>query len=198
MTARTWAFLGMCSLLVGLTGACNDQTAPPEPAAPKEQTSTMSQMTITSPAFGPGQKIPAKYTGDGANVSPALNWTSLPDKTASLALIVDDPDAPRPQPWVHWVIYDIPPRASLPENVPADPRPAAPAGAVQGANTAGKSGYMGPSPPRGHGTHHYHFKLYALDRKLDAPPGLTKEKLLDAMKGRVLGQAEFVGTYERK
>jgi Raf kinase inhibitor-like YbhB/YbcL family protein len=155
-------------------------------------------MKITSTAFADGAAIPARHTGDGQDVSPPLQWSDLPTGTAELALICDDPDAPRPEPWVHWVIYKIPASATgLPEGVPPSEKLASPAGAVQGLNTWPVVGYRGPAPPRGHGTHHYHFRLYALDRALELQPRLTKEQLLKAMKGHVLAEAELVGTYQR-
>ena len=155
-------------------------------------------MKIASTAFADGQPIPAKYSGEGQNASPPLSWSNPPPGAVSAGLIVDDPDAPRPQPWVHWVIYNLPPEGSLPEGVPGAARLDNPAGAIQGVNTGNKTGYQGPYPPKGHGVHHYHFKLYALDGRLDAKPGLTKDQLLKAMEGHILAQAELVGTYERR
>ncbi|MBN1846604.1 MAG: YbhB/YbcL family Raf kinase inhibitor-like protein [Sedimentisphaerales bacterium] len=157
-------------------------------------------MDITSTAFGPGQAIPSKYTGEGADVSPELHWDNLPNGTKQLALICDDPDAPGSQPWVHWVIYRIPSVLDhLPEGVGRSPRPAKPAGALQGKNSwpSDNIGYRGPMPPVGHGTHHYRFRLYALDGELNLEPGLDKPQLLEAMAGHILAEAELVGTYER-
>ena len=156
-------------------------------------------MTITSLAFTAGQPIPKAFTGEGRDVSPALVWENVPAGTVELALICDDPDAPRPEPWVHWVIYKIPADAGgLPEGVPTTERLNTPRGALQGRNTWPNVGYGGPMPPPGHGVHHYHFKLYALDAALDLAPGATKEQLLAAMKGHVLAEAELTGTYQRK
>lgn len=156
---------------------------------------------ITSTAFGEGQPIPKKHTGDGADVSPPLAWTNAPADAKSFALICDDPDAPTPSPWVHWVIFNLPAGIdSLPEGVPNAQRPGQPAGAIQGENSFGKGatiGYRGPAPPPGHGTHHYHFKLYALDAELQLAPGATKEELLRAMESHILARGELVGTYER-
>jgi Raf kinase inhibitor-like YbhB/YbcL family protein len=158
-------------------------------------------MTIQSTAFGNGQPIPQKHTGDGQDVSPALAWQGVPDGTRELALICDDPDAPTPQPWVHWVIYKLPPTVpGLPEGVPPSSRLESPVAAVQGRNSwPGQQsvGYRGPAPPAGHGVHHYHFKLYALDAELDLQPGSDKSALLRAMQGHVLAEAEVVGTYSR-
>jgi len=154
-------------------------------------------MIIRSSAFASDAPIPKKYTGDGANVSPALQWLELPSAARELALIVDDPDAPTPQPWVHWVIYKIPIELTgLKEGVPPDVK--LPQGILQGQNSWPNSvGYRGPEPPRGHGVHHYHFKLYALDAKLEVQAGLNAGSLRKAMGGHFLAQGELVGTYER-
>jgi Raf kinase inhibitor-like YbhB/YbcL family protein len=155
-------------------------------------------MKITSTAFEHGKPIPLQYTGDGQDVSPPLSWTGVPANGKELALICDDPDAPTKEPWVHWVIYKIPATNSgLPEGVPPVNTPPHLGGAMQGLNTWHKAGYGGPAPPKGHGVHHYHFKLYALDAPLSVKPGLDKKGLLKAMEGHIVGQAELVGTYER-
>ncbi len=160
-----------------------------------------ARIQVTSSAFGEGQRIPKKYTGEGEDVSPPLAWSGVPAGTQELALIVDDPDAPTPQPWVHWVLYKIPADCkALPEGVKKVLRPDEPAGALQGKNSwpSGQTiGYRGPMPPPGHGVHHYRFHLYALDKKLEVEPGLTKDELLAAMKGHILGEGELTGTYQR-
>ena len=148
-------------------------------------------LTIASPAFEANRAIPRKYTGDGDDISPPLVFANVPGQTRELALIVDDPDAPRPEPWVHWVAYKIPPAT---RELAAG---AFPGGAVEGLNSWGAIGYGGPAPPKGHGTHHYHFKLYALSAPLEAPAGLDKAKLLATMSSKVIAEAELVGTYER-
>jgi Raf kinase inhibitor-like YbhB/YbcL family protein len=161
------------------------------------------KMTIelASAAFESGRAIPKKFTEDGSDVSPPLAWSRMPAGTKSFALVCDDPDAPTPQPWVHWVLYNIPGDAtSLPENVLPKPKLDEPAGAMQGRNswTSGRTiGYRGPAPPRGSGTHHYHFHLYALDAVLELKPEMDKAGLLRAIKGHVLGEGEIVGTYSR-
>ena len=155
-------------------------------------------MSISTSAFAADQKIPARHTGEGEDLSPALSWSGVPAGAKQLALICDDPDAPRADPWVHWVIYRIP--ASTPglgEGVPAVANLVTPVKAVQGKNSWGTIGYRGPLPPPGHGTHHYHFKLYALDAELSLGPGADKAELLAAMEGHILAKAELVGTYER-
>lgn len=154
-------------------------------------------LQIHSPAFEPGQRIPKKFTGEGEDVSPALTWVGVPDGAVELALIMDDPDAPAGT-WVHWVIGKIPATATgLKEGVAKTATPDDPTGAVQGKNSWPKTGYNGPMPPRGHGPHHYHFKLYALDTTLSLSPTFTKDDLLAAMEGHVLAQAELMGTYQR-
>jgi Raf kinase inhibitor-like YbhB/YbcL family protein len=155
-------------------------------------------ITVGSEVFEHNQALPLQYSGEGHNISPPLHWSNVPPETKELALIVDDPDAPMSEPFVHWVIYGIGPEvSSLPEGVQTSSRPTTPRGAMQGKNTAGHTGYMGPMPPAGHGTHHYHFTLYALDEKLDLKPGLTKRELLEATKDHVLAKGELVGTYRR-
>src|SRR3954453_17849337 len=153
-------------------------------------------MTLQSGAFDDGKAIPRRYTEDGEDLSPPLTWSGLPEGTRELALTVDDPDAPRAEPWVHWVIYKIPADVrTLIEGIPQDPTLDVPPGARQGKNSRGTDGYRGPAPPRGHGTHHYHFRLYALDAPLAAAQGLDKAGLLRAMQGHVLAEAELVGAY---
>jgi Raf kinase inhibitor-like YbhB/YbcL family protein len=155
-------------------------------------------ITIKSTAFNHNEPIPQKHTGDGADVSPALSWSDVPEGAKELALIMDDPDAPTPQPWVHWVIYKLPPTLTeLPEAIAETKTLAVPEGALHGKNSWGTIGYRGPAPPRGHGVHHYHFKLYALDTELDLQPELTKEQLLRKMEGHILAEGELIGTYQR-
>lgn len=158
-------------------------------------------MFIQSSAFPPHSPIPKRHTGEGEDVSPPLAWGDLPAGTRELALICDDPDAPTPQPWVHWLLYKIPPTVTeLPEDVAPGSRVASPAAMLQGRNSwsSGRTiGYRGPLPPPRHGVHHYHFKLYALDALLDVKPSLDKSTLLDALRGHILAEAELIGTYER-
>ncbi len=150
-------------------------------------------MEIKSSAFGSGEMIPAKYTCDGADFSPQLEWSGSPAGTRSFALICDDPDAPMGT-WVHWVIYDIPPTATmLAEGITREKD--LPGGGTQGINDFRKIGYGGPCPPGG--THRYFFKLYALDSELGLKPGVTKDQLLKAMRGHILGEAQLMGTYRR-
>jgi Raf kinase inhibitor-like YbhB/YbcL family protein len=153
---------------------------------------------VKSPAFPEGHAIPRRHTEDGEDLSPAVSWSNLPANTKELALIMDDPDAPRAEPWVHWLLYKIPATTKeLPEGIPPHDKTSTPEGAAQGKNSWGTIGYRGPAPPKRHGTHHYHFKLYALDAALDLKPGLDKHDLMNALSGHILGHGELVGTYQR-
>jgi Raf kinase inhibitor-like YbhB/YbcL family protein len=149
---------------------------------------------IASTAFSGGGTIPKKFTRDGPDVSPPLRWTRAPAAAQSFALIMDDPDAPVGT-WVHWVLYDLPADATeLPEGVEKQEQLVN--RAIQGRNDFRRIGYGGPCPPPGT-PHHYYFKLYALDTKLNLKGGATKPELERAMKGHILGEAELVGRYGR-
>jgi Raf kinase inhibitor-like YbhB/YbcL family protein len=151
-------------------------------------------LVLTSSAIADGQAIPARFTADGADVSPPLAWDRVPEGTRSLSLICEDPDAPRGT-WTHWVLFNLPADLrQLDENVPK--KPTLPNSAVQGNNDFGKPGYGGPSPPPGK-PHRYFFKLYALDTPLQLKPGATRQQLLDAMRGHILDEGQLVGTYGR-
>jgi Raf kinase inhibitor-like YbhB/YbcL family protein len=150
-----------------------------------------ASMNLTSPAFSQGQYIPAKFSCNGADVSPALVWTKTPSLTKSFALIMDDPDAPMGT-WVHWVIFNIPATAhALPEGIPTSEN--LPDGSVQGITSARKVGYHGPCPPSG--THRYFFKLYALDTMLDLSSSADKKAVLAAMEGHIIVHAELMGMF---
>ncbi len=153
--------------------------------------------TLTSPAFKAGERIPKIYTCDGEDVSPALRWSGAPAKTASFALIMDDPDAPAGT-WVHWVLYDLPAEAKeLPQGVAKkDSAAGAAQGACWGVDSFDRVGYFGPCPPPG-APHHYHFKLYALDKVLGLKPRAAKAELAAAMAGHILAAAELIGLYGR-
>ncbi len=149
---------------------------------------------LTSTAFATGEPIPRKYTCDGDDISPPLQWSDPPQGTQSFALISDDPDAPMGT-WVHWVLYNLPAETrALPEAVPLDAD--LPDGSRHGQNSWRWLGYGGPCPPGG--THRYFFKLYALDTALDLTAGASKEQLLQAMEGHILAQAEIMGVYTRQ
>ena len=147
-----------------------------------------TQLSLTSDAFANGQSIPTKYTCKGKNISPALAWTEPPAGTQSLALIMDDPDAPGGT-WVHWILFNIPVSTrTLPEDLHASD-------ISVGSNSWGDMRYGGPCPPGG--THRYFFKLYALDSNLSLSPGVTKDQVLKAMDGHTLAQGELVGTFSK-
>jgi len=154
-------------------------------------------LTLTSPAFRHGSAIPAVHTCEGADRSPPLTWAGIPEGTRSLALIVDDPDAPDPKApkltWVHWVLVNLPPDGGgLPEGVPpAD----LPRGTLEGTSDFKRTGWGGPCPPIGR--HRYFFKLYALDIELTGLRHPTKAQVERAMAGHVVAQAELMGTYEK-
>ena len=152
-------------------------------------------MELSSIVFTPGGTIPPRYTCQGDDVAPPLAWSDVPDRTRSLALIVDDPDAPDPaastRTWVHWVLVDIPPGAGA---IPEGGQPL-PDGCRDGLNDWQRAGYGGPCPPVGR--HRYFFKLYALDTRLPDLHSPTKAELERAMQGHVLGQAELIGTYQK-
>ncbi|HUX12612.1 MAG TPA: YbhB/YbcL family Raf kinase inhibitor-like protein, partial [Spirochaetia bacterium] len=164
----------------------------PVPAGPSGE-GRNTHMVITSKAFENQHAIPAEYSCHGQDVSPALRWEDVPSETKSLALIVDDPDAPMGT-WVHWVVYNIPvDRTAFERAVPKTER--LQDGTFQGKGSNGRIGYAGPCPPSG--THRYFFKLYALDAQLSLRPGATKEQLLSAMQGHILQQSELVGTFSK-
>lgn len=158
------------------------------PAAPAPTTAGGATLTVTSTAFSDGSKIPQKYTCSGASVSPPLQWTGAPEGTASFALIVDDPDAPSGT-FTHWVDFNIPGNqteiAEGAQNV-----------GKAGQNSARRNGYTGPCPPSG--THHYIFKLYALDiSSLNLSEGATKAQVTEAMQGHILAQGQLTGLYSK-
>jgi Raf kinase inhibitor-like YbhB/YbcL family protein len=154
-------------------------------------------LSIQSKSFEHNALIPGRFTCDGQDISPPLDWSGIPPEAKSLALIVDDPDAPDPaapkMTWVHWVLYNIPVDAhGLEENSVAA---ALPAGTKEGINDWGRKGYGGPCPPIG--KHRYFFKLYALDTVLAGLQEPTKAQVEEAFKGHILAKAQLVGTYER-
>lgn len=151
-------------------------------------------ITVTSDAFEEGGMIPIQYTCDGADISPPLKWSGIPDGARSLALICDDPDAPS-KTWVHWVLYNLPPELTgLPDSIPSNE--VLETGGKHGITDFGRFGYGGPCPPSG--THRYFFKLYALDIVLDLPERVDKKQLEAAMEGHVLASGQLMGKYARQ
>jgi Raf kinase inhibitor-like YbhB/YbcL family protein len=178
-----WAPVAAALLLGGCDGTKKDVKDPESPG-PK--------LKVTSTAFTEGAAIPRKYSGEGDDVSPPLKWEAAPEKTRSLAVLVEDPDAPKGT-FIHWVLF----------NLPADTRELAegaaagklPEGAVQGKNDFGKTGYGGPKPPAGK-AHRYYFKVFALDTKLDLEAKARHAEVADAMRGHVLAEGAVMGTYQ--
>ncbi len=153
---------------------------------------TRAELSLSSPAFGDGETIPTVYTCDGRDISPPLQWRGVPEEAHSLAVVMDDPDAPAGT-WVHWVVYNIPPdTAGLPEDTASGDLPA---GAREGVNSWGRTGYGGPCPPSGE--HRYMHKLYALDKVLSDLGNMTKTELEQAFNGHVVERARLIGTYQR-
>ncbi len=151
-----------------------------------KEVAPMESFSVSSPAFEQGGRIPARYTCDSDDVSPELRISSIPEGTKTLALIVDDPDAPMGT-WVHWLVWNIPPAEVIAENT---------APGTLGRNDFGKLEWGGPCPPSGE--HRYFFRLYALDAELDLPEGSARQELERAMQGHILARAELMGRYSRR
>ncbi len=148
---------------------------------------------ISSTVFGEGETIPTRYSCNGMNLSPPLNWENIPEDTVSIALILEDPDAPGGL-FTHWIIFNLPADImGLPEHVMG--RELMDDGSKHGMNDFGLVGYSGPCPPRG--THHYFFKIYALDMKLDLPPLIKRGEFLEAIKDHVLDKGQLMGVFTR-
>ena len=176
--------------LGGCAGRSQTVTTPPPAATPAND---KAEIKLTSAAFNEGQPIPRAYTCDGVNISPPLEWSSVPKTARTIAIVCDDPDAPGGT-WVHWVLYNLPAdNIGLVENLPATDN--LKAGGFQGTNDFGKIGYGGPCPPSG--THRYFFHVYALDSELPLKAGATKAELTKAMAGHIVIQGQLMGTYRR-
>lgn len=151
------------------------------------------EIKLTTTAFQEGEQIPKKYTCDGENISPPLEWSGIPQETQSIALICDDPDAPMGT-WVHWVVFNIPASLNkLSEKIPDNK--VLEHGTSQGSNDFRKIGYGGPCPPSG--IHRYFFKIYSLDKRIELTPGATKGELLHEMSGHILAEGKLMGKYSR-
>lgn len=187
---RTFASqcLAVLALLVLLPGAVS--------AAEMEDT-----ITVSSTAFEHHGMVPLAYSAYGDNTVPSITWSGLPEGTQQLALVMDDPIAPTPQPFVHWVAYNIPADADgLPEGLTRDAEVNVSGleGMINGVNGLRQTGYFGPRPPKDGKLHAYHFRIYALDSELDLPAGLNKAELLEAIDGHVLATGMLMGHYEEK
>jgi len=185
--------LSVAALIIWLTlTACAGRGTPTLSVSGPEG-GQATPIELTSNAFRHGEPIPRKYTCNGEDISPPLRWSDPPQDTRSFALVADDPDAPVGT-WVHWVLFNLPAQArELPEDISTNANLAD--GSRHGRNGWGRLGYGGPCPPRG--THRYVFKLYALDAVLDLAAASSKEQLLQAMEGHIIGYTELVGTYTR-
>lgn len=186
--------MGMPALLFGGHPACragDERLASRILSAP-------TTLSVASEMFGYGEEIQKKYTADGENISPALSWYGVPSAAKSLALLLEDPDAPTPNPFVHWIAFNIPAWVpGIPQAIPANEHLFQPVEMMQGKNSSLKIGYIGCAPPKGDSPHHYHFQLFALDRVLNLSPGAGRSALMNATKGHVLTMGELVGTYQR-
>jgi Raf kinase inhibitor-like YbhB/YbcL family protein len=199
ISARIKYRYGACAgfLLVMVVSGCVRETAAPTAPVVEKASDTSpvvnniidNNMRLTSPAFADAGNIPARFTCDGENINPPLAVSGVPAEAKSLVLIMDDPDAPAGD-WVHWTAWNIDP------DVTVIAEQSVPAGAVEGLTSFGRPGYGGPCPPSG--THHYQFKLYALDRTLDLPASAKKADIESAMAGYILTETMLVGLYQRQ
>ncbi len=181
--------LGLCFLL--FPGCAGRQPKIAQPANTSKE--DKAEIKLASAAFKDSQQIPGPYTCDGVNISPPLEWSGVPKTATTVAIIVDDPDAPSGT-FVHWVLYNLPAEnMGMVENVPASEN--LKAGGFQGKNDFGKFGYGGPCPPSG--THRYFFRIYALDSELPLKAGATKAEVIRAMEGHLVLQGQLMGTYHR-
>ena len=184
--------LWFCCALLWLSAAvgCSQKSSELSPED-QEEMEAVETISVSSTAFQEGERIPDTYTCSGENSSPALSWSGVPGQTTSLALIMDDPDAPSGT-FVHWVLFNLEPSLTeLPQGIQTQ------AGSgISGTNGARKLGYTGPCPPPGK-PHRYFFKLYALDTQLDLSEGATKAEVEQAMQGHILAQGQLMGTFSR-
>lgn len=197
--------------LLVLTGAAAKPAAKPAAAEMKEDTDTArlainlldaggaGRIEVRSEAFRDDGRIPGRFSADDENFSPALSWSKGPEGTRSYALMVEDPDAEEPKPYVHWIAYAIPAGlTALREGLPGQPRLTEPEGLPQGQNSYGAVGWQGMKPPAGDPPHHYHFQVFTLDKELDLEPGAQRDEVIEAMRGHVLAAGELVGTFSNK
>jgi Raf kinase inhibitor-like YbhB/YbcL family protein len=179
---------GMPHLLLG--GVPKERAGEERLAYRRLRLEPSGDIRLTSEAFGYGEPIPTRYTADGRSDEPPQRWSGVPDKAQSLALVVEDPDAPTPQPVVHWLLYGIPAEATSTDQAHA-------LGAKVGRNSLLKPAWAGCAPPKGDRAHRYFFQLFVLDRHLELPPRVGRSTLLFAMGGHLLGCAILIGTYRR-
>lgn len=195
MHRRRFAYRVATGVALGVAGCSGGGDETPT-GTPTE--STAGALSLTSPAFDDGGTIPSRFTCAGEGVSPRLDVGGVSEDATSLALIVDDPDAPRDRPFVHWLLWDVPvDRRTIPEAVPQGETVDALDGARQGTNSAGQVGYVGPCPPRGDGPHTYRFSLSALDTRLGVEAGAKRPTVDAAIEGHVLAKTRLTGEFDR-
>jgi Raf kinase inhibitor-like YbhB/YbcL family protein len=185
---------GLCMLTIAMPIVA--QAPPATLAKDVVSASTAATIVVTSPSVASGQAIPLAHADYGEKTSPALQWKGVPATARSLVLLMEDPDAREPKPFVHWILFNLPATVTdLREALPPTPRLPQLDGALQGRNSRGSIGYFGPRPPKGDPPHHYHFQLFALDAALSLDPGATRAQILEAMKGHVVASGSLVGTF---
>jgi Raf kinase inhibitor-like YbhB/YbcL family protein len=172
-----------------------------EPESPqqlaKELLPATGKLEVTSPAFLSNAKMPERFSAYGENFSPEISWSKGPDGTKSYVLLMEDPEAKKPKPFVHWILTNVPADVThLREGLPSAPALPDPPGARQGTNSRGSIGYFGPRPPAG-GNHHYHFQVFALDTVLNLEPSAGRKEVLAAIKGHVLAQGDLIGVFSK-
>jgi Raf kinase inhibitor-like YbhB/YbcL family protein len=188
--SKALALAGTLSLAV-VSGAAAGTTAFDRPETQAPDTIKVSVGDIAADG-----KIPVKFTADGKNVAPPVRWTAGPSGTKGYVVVMQDADAPGADAAVHWLVYNLPPQVlSLPGGMRNSAEPASPLGVAQGWNYHGSFGYSGPRPPVGDAEHHYHFQVFALDRAQHVHSGVQLDRVIGAMKGRVIGRGELVATY---
>jgi len=193
-TIATFAFAGLAGAALAQGAPAGD--GPPVLAKQIAQARGGTRLLVSSGAFTGGEAIPDKYTQNGDNISPAINWVRGPQGTLSFVVLAEDSGVNRHDPIVHWVVYDIPSTVtSLPSSMPGEDK--LENGGMQGKNIAGKIGYIGPKPPAGQ-THPYHFQVFALNTKLNLDPGMDRNAVVNAMKGHVLAVGDLIGNYTGK
>lgn len=193
MVSRRDCLAGTGALFAGLTG-CSGLN--PFGGDGSNYPATTTGLSFSTPAFGDGETVPRRHTCEGENVSPPLEIGNVPPGAGSLAVLVDDPDAPQARPFVHWVLWNVAPsRTSIAENVPREE--AVLDGAVQGVTDTGDVGYTGPCPPPDDGAHTYRFTCLAVEDTVDLAAGASKSDLLDAVGDRVVAGARFTGEFDR-
>jgi len=160
-------------------------------ASRKLATEQNRTLTVTSQDFVNGEPLPRSATKDGESIPPIIAWSAVPEGTRSIVLICEDPDAPLPEPFAHWLVYDIPPVATMLDETTRNL-------SREGKNSNLKQGYAAVSPPRGHGSHAYHFQVFALDAELPINPGAGRYELMESMRGHVIAWGDMIGTYDRE